>query len=158
MIKFNSVVALTAASMDDKGGSDLDAVWMVLAGDKIIDNVNDGVASGGSRSEYNLWTEDEISGDDSFDVVDYLPLSVDTRCSISSCDFDINDYISETNIGDTSEGSDFEAEEEFSEGALEKDKEPRTSTFAAPVLTNSISQTIETELFDSGRSEHMSPY
>ena len=43
-----------AASMDDKGGSDLDAVWMVSAGDEIIDNINDRVTGGGSRSEYNL--------------------------------------------------------------------------------------------------------
>ena len=115
-----------------------------IAGDKIVDNINDRVTGGGSGSKYNLWTEDEISGDNSFDVVDYLPLSVDTRSSTSSCDFDINDYISE--------GSYFEAEEEFSEGALDKDEQPRTSTFAASVLTNSVSQTIETELFDSGAS------
>ena len=112
----------------------------------------------GGGSEYNLWTEDEISGNNSFGVIDYLPLSVDTRSSILSCDFDINDYISETNIGDTSDNSVFEAEEEFSEEALDKDEEPRTSTFTAPVLTNSVSQTIETELFDSGTSRHMSPY
>ena len=123
---------------------------MVSAGDEIVDNINDRVTGGGSGSEYNLWTEDEISGDNSFDVIDYLPSSVDTGSSISSCDFNINDYISE--------GSYFEAEEEFSEGALDKDEEPRTSTFAASVLANSVSQTIETELFDSGTSQHMSPY
>ena len=66
--------------------------------------------------------------------------------------------IFETSVRDTSEGSVFEAEEEFSEEALDKDEEPRTSTFTAPVLTNSVSQTIETELFDSGASRHMSPY
>ena len=159
-----------AAKADEKDGNDSDAVWMVSAGDEIIDEVGDKVAvwlqgmNEGSRSKCYLWTEDEISGNDNFDVVNHSPAITDTKASVSSCDLDINDFISNTLtsesevdlildleiMGDSSEDSILEADEETSEEALDLDKEPRTSTFAAAILASSISQTTEIELFDSG--------
>ena len=161
-----------AAKADEKDGNDSNAVWMVSAGDEIIDEVSDKVAvwlqgmNEGSGSECYLWTEDEISGNDNFDVVNHSPAITDTEASFSSCDLDINDFISDTLtsesevdlisdlefMGDSSEDSILEADEESSEEALDLDEEPRTSTFAAAILASSVSQTTGIELFDSGAS------
>ena len=46
----------------------------------------------------------------------------------------------------------------MNEEALDVDDQLKTSTFVAPILTNSITSTIEIELFNSGASQHMSPY
>ena len=74
------------ATTDDKAGDDeSDAVWMVSAGDEIIEGIDDRVASwlqnveGGSESEYTLWTEDEVSGDDNYNIADYSPTMTDTK-------------------------------------------------------------------------------
>ena len=55
-------------------------------------------------------------------------------------------------ILDTSEDSVFEADGEVSGGVLDLDEEPKTSSFTAAILANSISSTIEMELFDLGVS------
>ena len=167
-----------AAKADEKDGNDSDAVWMVSAGDEIIDEVGDKVAvwlqsiNEGSGSECYLWTEDEISGNDDIDVVNHSPAITDTESNISTGDLNINDLISDTLtsesevnlisdleiVRNSSEDGILKADEEVSEGTLDLDEEPRTSTFAAAVFASSVSQTTETELFDSGASRHMLPY
>ena len=168
-----------AASMDDKAGSDLDAVWMVLAGDEVAEEVGDRVTSWlhgvnegveGSGGGYDLWTEDEISNDDSFNAVDYSPST--TESNDSSIDSDTNEFFSKTTVSsvdveslpdleivsDSSGSSICELDDNVVEGALDCGDEPKTTTFAAAVLADSVSQTMETKLFDSGASRHMSPY
>src|SRR5271163_2984307 len=57
-----------AANAEQKGGeSDSDAVWMVSAGDEVVDMVDDKVTrwlhhvNQGSGGKYSLWAEEEIS-------------------------------------------------------------------------------------------------
>ena len=167
-----------AAKAEEKSGSDSDAMWMVSMGDesgmeaddKVIDWLRN--VGGGNESECELWTEEEINDNDEFAVVDYSPETSSTESDLSSYDVDVNEFFSETTVSDddvdtipdlesvseSSEGSIFGADEEFSDEALDLDEEPKTVTFAAAVLANSVSATTETELFDSGASRHMSPY
>ena len=44
-----------------------------------------------ASSEYNLWTEDEISNDNNFDVIDYSPLSTGTESNVSISEFEVQD-------------------------------------------------------------------
>ena len=150
---------------DDKGGSDSDAVWMVLTSDKIVDN-GDKVISRGSRGECNLWTEDEISDNDNFKVINHSSVITNTGSNDSLDNFfleisvdneDINSVEDLIMIMDTSEDSVLKADREVSEVALDLDEELKTSTFAAAILANSVSSTIEIELFNLGMSQHMSP-
>ena len=97
-----------------------------------------------ASSEYNLWTEDEISNDDNFDVIDYSPSSTGTESNVSISEFEVQDFFSETSVdddvdsipdlatvSDSTEDSILEAIEEVNEEALDLGEEPRTSTFAA---------------------------
>lgn len=168
-----------AAKAEEKGGeSDSDAVWMVSAGDEAVDSVSDKVTSWlrntseGSGDEYNLWTGEEIRDSDNFEVVDHSSVNSDTEPNESTCDFDANDFFSETSVdngdvesipglisvSDSSEDSILGVDEGIDEKALDLDEEPKTSTFIAAVLSHSVSSVTETELFDSGASRHMSPY
>src|SRR5271156_5223656 len=142
---------------------------------------------GDSGSEYELWTEEEIA-ENKWDEeirqvdIDYSPRSMiseanDTSSDISNFFLD-TDTSSDTSVSvdsmpdlasvsDSSDGDVQETEgevgsveraEEDVEEALDLDDEPKTYTFVAATLANSVSSTLETELFDSGASRHMSPY
>ena len=167
-----------AVKAEEKSGSDSDAVWMVSmddeggmeADDKVIDWLCN--VGGGDESECELWTEEEINNNNEFAVVDYSPETSSTESDLSSYDVDVNEFFSETTVSDddvntipdlesvseSSEGSIYGADKELSDEALDLGEEPKTVTLAAAVLANSVSTTIETELFDSGTSRHMSPY
>ena len=99
-----------AAKVEDKGGSDSDAMWMVSAGDSSIDEVIDKRVTGwlhevggGSGSEYDLWTEDEVREEELSEYVYleeniYSPVSTDTEYDDSSLSFEFADLLSETSI------------------------------------------------------------
>src|ERR1700678_2380437 len=159
---------------------------MVSIGDEVVDEIDDKVASWlqdisrRSGGRYELWTEDEIVADE-FDEqastvnIDYSLMSTESKDSEHSI-FDVSDLVlgsSVTSVGDeayadslpdlismsySSEDSVSRADEEISKEPLDSGDEPRSFTFAATILANSVSSTTETELFDSGASRHMSPY
>jgi hypothetical protein len=165
------------AKVDENGERNSDAVWMVSIGDEVVDEIDDKVASWlqdiGRRSggEYDLWTEDEINNNDEVNIINDSPIITDMEDKFSG-GLDVDEFFSKTlannmdvdsipslaSMSDSSEDSVSRADEEISEEPLDSGDEPRSFTFVATILANSVSSTTETELFNSGTSQHMSPY
>src|ERR1700678_755548 len=100
-------------------------------------------------------TESKDSEHSIFDVSDLVLGSSVTSVGDEAYADSLPDLIS---MLDSSEDSVSRADEEISKEPLDSGDEPRSFTFAATILANSVSSTTETELFDSGASRHMSPY
>ena len=115
-----------AAKAEEKSGSDSDAVWMVSAGDengveaddKVIDWLHN--VGGGNGSECELWTEEEITDNDEFAVVDYSPEATSTESDSSSYDVNVNKFFLETTVSDDDVDTipDLESVSESSEGSI----------------------------------------
>lgn len=103
--------------------------------------------------------------DTSKDVSNFF-LDTDASSETSVSDDSMPDLasISDWSDGNIQGGEDMEEvtnvqkAEENVEEALDLDDEPKTYTFIDITLVNSISSTLEIELFNSGASQHMSPY
>src|ERR1700678_4098222 len=119
---------VAAKAEDKKDVEDADGVWMVA-----VDNKDDDFECDGPV----MWTQDEISAES-----DMLNSSSNERLQfiIPSSDED------EILLGDLED-----------ELTVDDNDEPTTYTFAAITLANT-SSILETELYDSGASRHMSPY
>ena len=175
-----------AAKVKEKDDDD-DGVWMatVGGGDSISEWVEG--CSGASGNDYKLWDDDEIcaetdiwvesayldreniihSPDTSDSDVNTIFTNVDDSCNSSESsmmddkDFDLMPDLERVPDSDVSKTDKVEIEvgsESLEEGLVVDDgEEPKTYTFAAITLADT-NPTLETELYDSGASRHMSPY
>jgi hypothetical protein len=147
-----------AAKVEEKDSDD-DGVWMAT-----VDVEEDSEEQVESKCE--MWTTDEISIERDVWAEDTYQYSADTTVDDSLTDFDdlIDDFIDSVDVEDGEFG--FETDEvvkEISSGSLDEElaiddgEEAKTYTFAAITLA-ATNSTVETELYDSGASRHMSPY
>src|SRR5271156_4093562 len=101
-----------AAKVDDNGGNDSDAVWMVSAGNSVVDEAIDNRLTGwlkdcggDSGSEYELWMEEEVATDEWDEEVhqvdiDYSPISMDLELNHASSESDVSNFFLDTDNDD----------------------------------------------------------
>src|SRR5277367_5895764 len=121
----------TAAKAEEKEdpNGDSDAVWMATVKEDSLED------DGSGDNDFELWTEDEIDEDEWSEWIEESCWNEDE--SGSDGWLPINEHLLEVDQGD----------------------EARTCTFATAMLANSgTSSSLETELYDSGASRHMSPF
>jgi hypothetical protein len=168
-----------AAKVEKKGSED-DGVWMGTVGsDEGIQNWVDSCGDDTS-CKFEMWMDEEIVASDGDLIKEVHQVKLDyspnvTNTSNDNIFFHINDLnISSVTEDESKSMPDLESvsdltvidddveevevsEDLVNELAIDNGNELTTHTFAATTLAN-IGLTLETELYDSSTSRHMSPY